>query len=244
MVDTVLITGAGRGLGAALAGTFAAAQWCVLASCRNPPDAAELDAYIARYPTAITKLALDVSEFAAIEALAQQLQGTAIDVLLSNAAATGGAVGEFGRTDYAAWDIYHRVNTQAPMRLAECFVEHLAASRRKVFFAISSRVGARPSFGFVGYRASKSALNQVVLQLSLALAPRGITCACAHPGYVQTRATQYSGALTPAASAAMLYRVIDTIDLRQTGRFFDPDGSCLPIVTQQTETRSYAKSNP
>jgi NAD(P)-dependent dehydrogenase (short-subunit alcohol dehydrogenase family) len=244
MASTVMITGAARGLGAAFAARFAQAGWHVLATCRAPADAAELDAAIARHPALIEKHALDVADFAAMEQLACRWQGRPIDVLLSNAGATGGPVGQFGLTDYGAWDRCHRVNSQAPMRLAECFVEHLAASERKVFFAISSRVGARPQFGYVGYRASKSALNQVIFQLSLALAPRGIICAAAHPGWVQTRGTQYTGLLTPAQSAAMLFSVIEQLTLSMTGRFFDPDGSTLPIVTQQLDARPYSKAPP
>ena len=244
-MPTVFITGASRGVGAALAGRFATAGWQVLASCRDPVDAAELDSACRGQGGArIEKLPLDVGDFFAIEALARKLTNRAIDVLLMNAAVTGGEAGEFGATDYATWDRYHRVNTQAPMRLAECFAPQVAASQRKIMFAISSRVGARPAYGFVGYRASKSALNQVVFQLSLALAAQGITCACAHPGWVQTRATGNSGALKPAQSADMLFRLIDRLTLADSGCFFDPDGSRLPIVTQQLEARSYAKANP
>ena len=102
---------------------------------------------------------------AAIRALAAQLAGQPIDVLLLNAAATGGDAGGFGATDYAAWDRCPRVNTQSPMRMAEAFVEHVAASHRRVMFAIRSRVGPAPTFEHVGYRASKSALNQEMFQL-------------------------------------------------------------------------------
>lgn len=244
-MPTVLITGASRGVGAALAGRFAAAGWWVLAACRDPRDADELDAQRTAEPgRRIDKLTLDVGDFRAVEALAAELRETRIDVLLLNAAATGGDVGEFGATDYAAWDRYHRINTQAPMKLAEAFVEQVAASERRTIFAISSRVGAQPTYGFVGYRASKSALNQVVFQLSLVLAARGITCACAHPGWVRTRATGNTGALSPSDSAGMLFELIDKLTPADNGCFFDPDGTRLPIVTRQTEPRPYAKANP
>jgi NAD(P)-dependent dehydrogenase (short-subunit alcohol dehydrogenase family) len=233
------------GIGAALAIRFARAGWQVLATCRDPTAAGELDALCAALEPAtrarIAKSRLDLGDPASIAGAALALEGTPIDVLLLSGAATGGAAGEFGRTDYEAWDLYHRVNTQAPMRMAEAFVEHVAASRRRVIFAISSRVGPRPGFGYVGYRATKSALNQVIFQLALALAPRGIACAAAHPGYVATRATGQRGAITPAQSAEALFRIVDGLDLSQTGRFFDPDGSVLPLVTQQTEAKPYAR---
>jgi NAD(P)-dependent dehydrogenase (short-subunit alcohol dehydrogenase family) len=243
----VLITGSSRGVGAALAVQFARAGWQVEATCRDPAAAAELDGLVAAMAddgarALLRKHALDVADPAAIRALAAQLAGQPIDVLLLNAAATGGDAGAFGATDYAAWDLYHRVNTQSPMRMAEAFVEHVAASRRRVMFAISSRVGPAPTFGYVGYRASKSALNQVMFQLSIALTPRGICCAAAHPGYVATRATGHRGAMTAAESAAALFAVIDRLDLSGTGRFYDPDGSVLPLVTQQTATKPYART--
>jgi NAD(P)-dependent dehydrogenase (short-subunit alcohol dehydrogenase family) len=245
-VPTALVTGAGRGIGAALAVRFAAAGWRVLATCRDPGSAAELDGLLAALdpPAArlVEKSALDLAEPASIAAAARAVAGQPIDALLLSGAATGGEAGEFGRTDYAAWDVYHRVNTQAPMRMAEAFVEHVAASRRRVIFAISSRVGPQPGFGYVGYRASKSALNQVIFQLSLALAPRGIACAAAHPGYVATRATGGRGAMTPAQSADALFGIVERLDLSQTGRFFDPDGRELPIVTQQRSAKPFARA--
>jgi NAD(P)-dependent dehydrogenase (short-subunit alcohol dehydrogenase family) len=241
-MPAVLITGASRGVGAALAGEFGRQGWQVYATCRDVRDADELDGHIAAGVAGqIEKLALDVADFAAIEQLATDLSGVALDVLLLNAAVTGGPTGAFGATDFAAWDRCHRVNTQAPMKLAECFAPHVRASRRRVIFAISSRVGPAPEFGHVGYRASKSALNQVILQLSLALAARGICCACAHPGWVRTRATGLTGALSAAESAQMLYTIVDRLTLADSGTFFDPDGSRLPIVTQQHEARSYSK---
>ena len=96
-------------------------------------------------------------------------------------------------------------------------------------------------FRSVGYRASKSALNQVMFQLALVLRARGISCAAAHPGYVATRATGYAGAMTPAQSADALFAIVDRLDLSQTGQFFDPDGSVLPLVTQQLAAKPYAK---
>jgi hypothetical protein len=47
--------------------------------------------------------------------------------------------------------------------------------------------------------------------------------------------------LSAAESAQMLYAIVDRLTLADSGTFFDPDGSRLPIVTQQHEARSYSK---
>ena len=87
------------------------------------------------------------------------------------------------------------------MRLAEALIENVVVSERKIMFFVSSRMGHSPKPGTIGYRATKSALNQVVLQIALAAQSRGIIAACAHPGYVATRPTGYRGALRSLRSS-------------------------------------------
>lgn len=243
-MSTVMVTGANRGLGLGLTKKALALGHRVLATARDPDNAPDLQALAAASPGKLTLHRLDLGDFAAIDRFAAELAGTPIDVLLSNGAITWAKVNPFGQTDYESWADHFRVNTMAPMRLAERFAGHVAASARKTMFFIASRVGPTPAFGYVESRSSKSAQTQVVYQCALALKPRGIICACAHPGWVATRATGNTGALTADESAALLWGVIDGLTIADTGKFFEPDGSTLPIVTQQTAAKSYGMTQP
>lgn len=241
-MTTALITGGNRGLGLALVAHCLDRGWQVIA-CARDPAAASLVELEARSAGRLERAALDIGDFGAIDSLARRLDGRPIDILINNAALTGGPLGEFGRVDYERWAEAFRINAMAPMRMMECFADHVAASGRKVIFNLSSRIGANPFYGYVEYFSSKTALNQVVKQASIALAPRGVIVVAAHPGWVGTEATATQGQapLTPADAAALLVKVIDGLTLEQTGRFFDPDGSTLPIVTQQHEIKFYSK---
>ena len=242
-MPNVLITGSNRGLGLALVRTALAYGWRVYATARQPEQASNLRALAGEDRLSI--LPLDLMDFASIDRLADRLAGVPIDVLLSNGAITGTKNNAFGETDYDVWADLNRANTMAPMRLAEALVENVAASDRKIMFFISSRIGPKPNFGYVDYRAAKSALSQVALQVALALKGRGIVSSCAHPGWVATKvATPPPGALSPDESARMLWRFIPTLTLADSCKFFDPDGTTLPIVTQQHEIKPYGMTQP
>lgn len=243
-MSTVVITGANRGLGLGLTRKALALGHRVLATARDPDKAADLQALAGSSAGKLSLHRLDLGDFAAIDSFAASLAGTPIDVLLSNGAVTWAGNRPFGATEYESWTEHFRVNAMAPMRLAERFADLVAASSRKTMFFIASRVGPTPAFGHVESRSSKSAQTQVVYQCALALRPRGIICACAHPGWVATRATGNTGALTADESAGLLWGVIDRLTLADTGTFFEPDGSTLPIVTQQTAAKPYGMTQP
>lgn len=242
-MPTALITGAARGLGLGLARRYLDAGWEVIATMRDT-SAAPIAALRAGHASRLSVEQLDLADFESIDACAQRLRGRRIDVLIGNAAATRVSDRGFGNTDYDDWATMMRVNTFAQLRLAEAFVEHVAASRRRIMFYVSSRVGADPPPGLIAYRSSKSALNQVVFQLSLLLGGRGVCVACAHPGFVQTDATGGRGSFTVEESAGRLFSLIDRLQLADSGKFFEPDGSELPIVTRQGKTREAADAGP
>lgn len=241
-MPTVLITGANRGLGLAFAEAYARRGWRTIAATRAHADG-KLAALAADPAMHVELVTFDLADFASIDALGVQLRGVPIDFLISNAALTGGPLGEFGNTDYDRFEQCLRVNTMAPFKLAEVLAGNVAASDRKVMFFIGSRLGAHPFFGYSGYVVSKTGMNQVAKQVSLALAPQGVTVAACHPGWVGTEATAEHGLapLTPAMSAEMLMKVIDRLTIADSGRFFDPDGTELPLITQQTEQKFYGK---
>ena len=125
-MPTVLVTGANRGLGLEFARQYAAAGWHVFACCRNPDDARELNALAEKSPKAVSVHRLDVRDRSEIADLAYLLADRPIDILLNNAGVYGPSKVTLGHIDYDAWADVFAVNTVAPLRMAECFLENVA----------------------------------------------------------------------------------------------------------------------
>jgi NAD(P)-dependent dehydrogenase (short-subunit alcohol dehydrogenase family) len=243
-MPTVVITGANRGLGFGFAALYLREGWDVITVVRDVAGATDLHDLEKTYPAQLTIESCDLADFATIDALGARLKGKSIDVLLGNGAKTNNPAATVGDTNYEAWMEAFKVNTMAQMKLAETLVENVAASTHKKMFFLSSRIGANPPAGMILFRSSKSALNQVVMQLSLLLKPRGIAVACAHPGFVRTKSTADMGVFTVDESAAHLKKIIDALTVETGGQFFEPDGSTLPIVTRQMNPAAFGAKAP
>ncbi len=234
----VLITGANRGIGLAFARSFAADGWRVHACCRGPDGAEDLAALSANMASAdmasagadtagtVTLHRLDVTDGPRIAGLSRELAEEAIDVLLNNAGVMGPRTG-FGEIDYDGWLPVFEINTLAPMRMAEGFVEQVARSGRKLIVNISSimgSIGENAGGGAIVYRSSKAALNMVSKSLSVELAPRGITVIAFHPGWVRTDMGGPNAAVTAGESVEGMCAVIERVTPNDSGRFFNFDG--------------------
>jgi NAD(P)-dependent dehydrogenase (short-subunit alcohol dehydrogenase family) len=238
-MHSVLITGAGGHVGFALTKKFQAEGWRVFATCLPQDRTADLETLADSSKDHTRIFDMDVTDAVSIAHVADALKDDSIDVLFNVAGLTVRGDLEFGKTDYAMWDKHFAINTVGPMRVCEAFAPHVLRSARKVMMTISSRIGANPGYGFVGYRATKSAVSQVMFQIHLALKDQGvIACAC-HPGWVSTANNANTGALTPEQSASMLFDVVAGLKPEDGGKFFDPDGTTLQIVTQQFDQKPY-----
>ena len=222
-MPTILITGAGRGLGAEFARQFLADGWQVIATARDPAVLDDQADY--------QRERLDVSDDASVAALAAALGETAIDVLLNNAGINLSLGVKFGSHNYDGWLEEYRINTVAPLRVAEGLVEHVARSERKQMVFISSQTGSNArntSGGSPGYRASKAALNSGVRSAAVELAQRGITCVLMHPGWVRTDMGGSDADLDMPTSIRGVREVIDNLTPANNGRFLNYDGSEIP----------------
>lgn len=239
-MPTVLVTGAARGLGLELARQYAADGWTVLACVRAPSGAQALAAQVAGLAGRVEVHALDLDEHATVDALAARLAGRPIDVLLNAAgimgrgsfAAEGLAFGRFGSSDFDDWVRVLRVNTLGPMKMAEAFVGHVAASQQKKIVALSSIVGSiagNRAGSLYAYRASKAALNAIMRSMAIDLQKsHGIVAAPVHPGWVRTDMGGPHADLDAATSVAGIRKVIAGLDAARAGRFWAYDGSELP----------------
>jgi len=227
---TILITGANRGIGLELSEQFAEDGWQVLACCRNPADARQLQALSER-GLAIELHALDVTNYAQMATLADQLANRPIDILLSNAGIYGSKGTGFGEVDAEEWRQVLEVNTIAPLMLAQAFVEQVAASQQKLVAVISSKVGSiadNSSGGSYIYRSSKTAVNQVVKSLSIDLAGRDIAVISLHPGWVQTEMGGPNAEIGTDESVSGLKSILQSAGLAQSGQFIEFNGNSIP----------------
>jgi NAD(P)-dependent dehydrogenase (short-subunit alcohol dehydrogenase family) len=225
-----MITGANRGIGLELTEQFAADGWGVLACCRDPAAARELQA-LAERNSAVEVYPLEVTDYAQMAALSEQLGGRVVDVLLSNAGVYGPRGNGFGEVDPAAWRGVLEVNGIAPLMLVQAFVEQVAASQRKLVAVVSSKMGSIADNGSGGsyiYRSSKTLVNQVVKCLSIDLGPRGISVVTLHPGWVQTDMGGANAEITVTESASGLKEILQSAGLEQSGRFLEYNGSPIP----------------
>ena len=222
-MPTVLVTGCDTGLGVEFARQYAAAGCKVLATCLDPHTATATRAI----PGNVRVVKLDVADLAAIDGLAVELRDEPIDILVSNAG-IGRPHPPFGSTDYALWQRMLAVNLIGPLKLAEAFVEHVAASRMKVMAFVSSRMGSialNLTGGSYGYRASKAGLNAVVKSLAVDLAPREILVLALHPGWAKT---EPGARVDVDCSVAGMRAIIERASRHETGSFFAYNDTPLP----------------
>lgn len=225
-MPTVMITGSNRGIGLEFVRQYAGEGWRVLATCRTPRNAKELSAIAGD----VTVHALDVADDYQVAALAKTLVDEPIDILINNA---GVNVEEdsFGRTPANDWLELLRVNTIAPLHVAEQFIGHLEKGQRRLIVNISSRMGSiadNSGGGSYIYRSSKAALNMVAKSMAQDLKPRRMTVVVFHPGWVKTDMGGRNATVTPKASVAGMRAKIAQLTPADSGRFFNYDGQPIP----------------
>ncbi|MDG2089477.1 MAG: SDR family oxidoreductase [Arenicellaceae bacterium] len=235
---TVFVTGANRGIGLAFAQHYTGTGWNVLAAVRAPDRATELLELAKSYEHLIIEQ-LDVTDNERIAALADAYRNTPIDVLINNA-------GVYGDTEKQAWGsidavTFHQVlavNVFAPMKLAEAFSDHVAASEQKKIVSITSGAGSVSRDGRAGggmfYGISKASLNMAMRQIRAELEGRDVIVALIAPGLVATdmlavaRPSLFANANTPTQSVVGIAAVIESLDESYDGRPRNYNGAVIP----------------
>ena len=218
-MPTILITGAGRGLGLELARQSAQDGWRVIGTVRKPVAEAGLETIM-----------LDVTNMAEIKQLSSRLKGVPIDVLFCNAGISGKRGMALGSFDYAEWEKVLRVNLLGAAAVIEALVDNVAASERKTIAVMSSRLGsiAESSGMTLPYSTSKAALNLLAKGLAANLAARGIIVVALSPGWARTDMGGQAAPLTPETSVRGLRKVIGRLRREDSGKFLSYDGSSIP----------------
>ena len=234
--STVMITGTNRGIGLELVKKYAEAGWDVIATARNPDAAADLKAVAAKHKKiAVEKL--DVTDVAAIEALAGKYRGKPIDVLINNAGTLGDvAKQKAGAFDQAEFLAVLSANTFGALKVSEAFKPNLAAGQMKKVFAMTSGLGSSELTarrgGFYAYRASKAALNVTFRALAADWRADGIMVGIIAPGMVETdllRASNFPGkGISTDESATGMMKVIAAMTPENNGKATNYNGDVIP----------------
>lgn len=223
---TVLITGASRGIGRQLATLYLERGDTVYATARKIDD---LDPLIARFGDKVIPVPLDVSDGAAVDALAHVVDGP-LDLLINNAGVIGPTGANALTMDFPAFARTLQVNTLAPLRVVHALLPALRRAQNAKIVTISSQMGmmAYQKSDRIAYRASKAAVNKVMQGLATDLAPENIAVMMMHPGWVRTDMGGQGADISVEESAAGLVQVIDDLSLETTGSFKAWDGQTIP----------------
>ncbi|WP_101674304.1 SDR family oxidoreductase [Alloalcanivorax mobilis] len=220
MTQTVVITGANRGIGLEMARAWKARGDQVIAVCRQASAALKgLDTQIIE--------GIDVGRDQDMAALRNALEGVTIGALYNNAGTMSDET--LDDMDYDRIRTQFEVNTLGPLRVTIALTGNLANGSKVGL--MTSRMGSiddNDSGGRYGYRISKAALNAAGKSLALDLKAKGVAVGIFHPGYVKTDMTGHTGHLTPEQSAERLLERMDQLNLDNTGTFWHSDGSVLP----------------
>lgn len=190
MTDSVLVTGANKGLGAALVEAFLAGGARVFAGVRT--EAPALSELGARYPGRLSVLPLDVTNAREVQAAAETVRALApaLDVLVNNAA----VLPEAGRGPLASMNVeigleVFDTNALGPLRVTQAFLPLLRAGERKLIVNVSSEAGSIADCWRVEehlYCMSKAALNMQSAILRNDLGREGFQVLAVHPGWMRT----------------------------------------------------------
>lgn len=231
-MTTTLITGTNRGIGLEFVRQYAQDGWYVIACCRQPAKAENLNQLAIQYPDHIRIYALDVADHQQIDQLSKSLANETIDLLINNAGVYSPADdGGFGNVDCAAWIKTFQINTMAPLKMAEAFIDQIGNSGLKTISTITSKMGSiddNQRGGSYIYRSSKAAVNMVGKSLAIDLRSRGITSVLLHPGWVKTDMGGRDALISAEQSVAGMRRVLNGITLADSGKFFAYDGQAIP----------------
>ncbi len=227
---TWAITGANRGIGLALASEVLKRGDTVIACVREPAKAEALAAQKDRHGDRLTIVELDVTSQDSVKAAAAAV-ASPIDILVNNAGMFGPRASdspgqEALDMDFDAFAEVLAVNTLGPLRVSQAFLPHVASARGKII-TISSRMGslAGASAGSLAYRASKAAVNKVMLGFAEAVRPHGIPVLLVHPGWVQTDMGGKGADITAAESVAGIIALADKLDMTLSAQFRNYDSS-------------------
>ena len=216
-MQTILITGASRGIGYALAAALAAQPGTrVFLTARNPETG-----QAAAERVGAEFLPLDVASRGSIEHLRRDLPVDSLDVLVNNAGIYGGDEQSFPNLNPELLRNVLETNLYGAIELSQALLPRLHASPAGRILNVSSGMGQFQDVGpgALAYRISKAALNMFTANAAAELAGSSVKIVSVCPGWVQTDMGGPRASLTPEESAERILPLLSMDNLR-SGKFY------------------------
>ncbi len=199
------MTGAGRGIGNAVARRFAEEGAKVVLISRNPASCgAAADAINAEFPDSCKAFPCDVADAAAVEACVKEIlaEYPNVDILVNNAGITKDTL--LMRMKESDWDAVISTNLKSVFLFVKALQRTLMKSPAGRIINMASVVGLTGNLGQANYAASKAGVIGFTKSMAQELASRKVTCNAIAPGFI---ATDMTDAIPEAAKEAIISRI-------------------------------------
>jgi 3-oxoacyl-[acyl-carrier protein] reductase len=198
-----LVTGASRGIGAAIALELAHQGFVVIGTATTDEGAAKISQALSAHAKC-RGANLNVNDATAVDALVEQIttEHKALHVLVNNAGITRDTLAMRMKDD--DWDAVLDTNLKAVFRLSRAVMRPMMKQRYGRIISITSVVGASGNAGQANYAAAKAGVAGMTRALARELGSRNITVNCVAPGFIETDMT---AALAEEQQKALLVQI-------------------------------------
>jgi 3-oxoacyl-[acyl-carrier protein] reductase len=221
---TALVTGASRGIGAAIALRLAESGAHVLVAARGAAAVGEVAKNIVDNGGLATAVELDITAADVRERVKALLDAQPIDILVNNAGITADDL--FIRMKPEAWTSVLRTNLDSAFHITQEVTKKMIRARWGRIINISSVVGMMGNVGQANYAASKAALIGFTKALALEIGSRNVTVNAIAPGFIST-------AMTDAMTADARKTLEERIALRRFGTVDDVAYAAVFLASEQ-----------
>lgn len=184
-----LVTGASRGIGAAIAQTLGQQGATVIGTATSPSGAEAITSALKKAGIKGMGVALDVNSAEQIEAVLTQITTSfgAVSILVNNAGITKDTL--MMRMSDEDWDAVISTNLSSIYRMSKAVLRPMMKARSGRIISISSVVGHMGNAGQANYAAAKAGMTGFSKSLATEVGSRGITVNCVAPGFIETDMT-------------------------------------------------------
>lgn len=188
--QVALVTGASRGIGAAIAKALGKQGATVIGTATTQNGADQITASLLQAGVKGAGMALDVNDAAQVEGVLKEISDKfgEITILVNNAGVTRDTL--LMRMKEEDWDMVMSTNLKSVFRLSQAVLRPMMKARYGRIINISSVVGHSGNAGQTNYSAAKAGMTGFTKSLAQEVGSRGITVNCVAPGFIDTDMTR------------------------------------------------------